>query len=128
MHKLTVIAAFGALGSVLRYLLARWVQQFVGSAPFPNGTLIVNLVGCFAIGLCGAYFLGHREVREEYRLAVMVGLLGGFTTFSSYAWETTRLAADVSPSPAVWNILLSNGLGLVLAEVAFRLGTRLFGA
>ena len=125
--KLLLIATFGALGSVLRYLLARWAQHVIPVKDFPTGTLVVNLIGCVGIGLSGAYFLGQRPIREEFRLAVMVGLLGGFTTFSAFAWETSRLAASALPASALANVLLSNVLGLACADLAYRLGVRLFG-
>lgn len=127
MLKLLLIAIFGALGSVLRFLLASWAQRLAGGN-FPAGTLLVNLLGCLGIGLTGAYFFGPRVVREEFRLAIMVGLLGGFTTFSSYAWESSRLAAGGDHGAALTNLLLSNVLGLACVDVAYRLGTRIFGA
>ncbi len=127
MTKLLIIAAFGAIGSVLRYLVSGWCQRLSESA-FPSGTLAVNLIGCSVIGLSGAFFFGPRIVREEYRLAVMIGLLGGFTTFSSYAWESFRLIDGGEFGLALWNVVLSNALGLLAVGIAYRVGVRLFGA
>jgi len=124
--KPTLIVLAGGLGSILRYVLAGWVQRAGGGA-FPIGTLSVNVVGCLAIGVLGAYFSGPHLVREEYRLAVLIGLLGGFTTFSSFAWETLALVNDGQHARAIVNIALSNVLGLSAAWLGYRLGERAFG-
>src|SRR4051812_35177258 len=92
MLKWILIAAGGALGSVLRYALQGCVQRAANSN-FPAGTLLVNLLGCLAIGFLAATFTGPKFVREEYRLGIIVGILGGFTTFSTFAWETFDLAS-----------------------------------
>src|SRR5450759_2903732 len=80
----------GGVGSVARYLLATTVQR---NAPegFPFGTFLVNLIGCFAIGVVGALGLERAALSPEARTFLMVGILGGFTTFSSFAWETLGL-------------------------------------
>jgi len=80
----------GGVGSVARYLFATAVQ---GNAPegFPFGTFLVNLTGCFAIGVVGALGLERAALSPEARTFLMVGILGGFTTFSSFAWETLGL-------------------------------------
>ena len=127
MVKLLLVATFGGLGSVLRYLVSGWAHGRSGGS-FPAGTLVVNLLGCLGIGLAGAYFVGPRQVRDEYRIAVMVGLLGGFTTFSSYAWESIRLVDGGEVAAALANVLLSNALGLLVAGLAYRVGIRIFGA
>jgi CrcB protein len=127
MKRLLIVAVFGGLGSVLRYLVASWVQK-QSNTQFPAGTFAVNIIGCGLIGLSGAAFFGSRMVREEYRLAIMVGLLGGFTTFSSYAWESFGLLDQRKLATALWNIALSNVLGLLVVAVAYRVGARIFGA
>ena len=126
MLKIILVAAFGALGSVLRYLVAAWGQRLAGG-DFPAGVLAVNLIGCLSIGLAGAYFSGAGSVHEDYRVAIVVGLLGGFTTFSSFAWESFVLARGGRSGLALGNILASNALGLACVWLAFRLGVRIFG-
>lgn len=126
MAKLLIIALCGGVGSVLRYLVSGWCQALSVGA-FPLGTLVVNVVGCLLIGFLGALFFGPFLIRDEYRLALMVGLLGGFTTFSSYSWETLSLANNGQVGVALWNIALSNVLGLGGAWAGYRLGVRLFG-
>jgi len=80
----------GGIGSVARYAMATALQRaFAG--PFPVGTFFVNLAGCFGIGLVGALGLERAAISPEARTFIMVGILGGFTTFSSFAWETLGL-------------------------------------
>jgi CrcB protein len=80
----------GGIGSVCRYALATAVQRGT-PGPFPAGTFLVNLAGCFAIGVVGALGLERAAISPEARTFLMVGILGGFTTFSSFAWETLGL-------------------------------------
>lgn len=111
MLKLLFIAVGSAGGGLLRYLLQGWVQR-LSDGPFPLGTLAVNILGCFLIGLLNTTFTGALLIREEYRIALTVGLLGGFTTFSAFGWETFALANDGQYAIALGNVLLSVGLGL----------------
>lgn len=76
MFKLFLIAAGGGFGAVARYLLSGWMQR-LGGGVFPLGTLTVNVCGCLLIGVLSAFFAGPQLVREEYRVALLVGLLGG---------------------------------------------------
>jgi CrcB protein len=124
--KLLIIAAGGGVGSVLRYLLAGAAQRLTGSV-LPIGTMTVNVVGCLAIGLVAAYFAGPQLVRAEWRLGLMVGLLGGFTTFSSFSFETVALLNDGQMRAAVLNVVLSNVLCLAAAWLGYRVGQAWFG-
>lgn len=126
MLKLVMIAAGGSVGALLRYAVAGlWLRQSVGA--FPLGTLVVNVVGCLVIGVLGAAFAGSFVIREEYRLALMVGVLGSFTTFSTFGAETFALASAGHLRLAMLNVLLSNGLGLSAAWFGYRAGERWFG-
>ncbi len=126
MLKLLLIAAGGAFGSLARYAVSGWVQRFAGAA-FPVGTLAVNVLGCLAIGFLNAVFAGPWLIREEYRIALTIGLLGGFTTFSSFSWETFALASDGESFRAAMNLLLSVTLGLTATWIGYRLAIRWFG-
>jgi fluoride exporter len=111
----------GGLGSVLRYALATAVQRsFPGS--FPAGTFLVNLAGCFAIGLVGALGLERAALSPEARTFLMVGILGGFTTFSSFAWETLGLLSVKDVARAVLYVGGSVVLGLLGAVAGRALG------
>ncbi len=128
LDKLLYIAIGGGLGSVLRYLVTGWGQRASGGAAFPYGTLAVNVLGCLAMGVLGAVFAGPHRVREETRLLLAVGLLGGFTTFSSFAWESLTLADAGDRGRALANILLTNTLCLFAVWIGFRVTQHVRGA
>ena len=88
---------------------------------FPLGTLLVNVAGCLTIGYVGTLLAGPLLVREEYRIAALVGFLGGFTTFSTFGWETLALLDDGEWGAAAINVLASNVLGLVAVWFGHRL-------
>lgn len=126
MRKLLLVAVGGGMGAVLRYLLSGWVQQRM-SMLFPAGTLAVNLIGCLAIGLMAPVLFGPFLVREEYRLLIIVGLLGGFTTFSAFGWETFSLLNSGEAGYALANVMLSNVLGVLAVWAGFRLSQAWYG-
>jgi len=116
------IALGGAAGSVLRYATSLGVHGLLGRA-FPYGTLVVNVVGCLAMGFLYVWLVERSAVSAEVRAGVLIGVLGGFTTFSSFSIETLvlieagehlRAALNVLASVAL--CLLATGLGLVLAR------------
>ena len=125
--KWLLIACGGSAGAVLRYAVASWGQRLAGGT-FPAGTLLVNTLGCLVIGFLGALFAGPLLIREEYRLAIVVGFLGGFTTFSTYGYETFALLGEGQWWSAVANVLLSNALGLLALWMGVRLAGGMQGA
>ena len=111
--RLLLIAVAGGLGSVARYALGVWVQRLSSSA-FPIGTVLVNVLGCLLIGFLATAFSGRVLVmREEFRIALTVGFLGGFTTFSAFTMETAALMNEGHGFRAAINVLLSISLGLL---------------
>lgn len=126
MIKVLLIAVGGGVGTLFRYLLSGWAQSFANGW-FPLGTLIVNLTGCLLIGILAAFFAGPHLIREEYRLALMVGILGGMTTYSSFGWETFALAKDGELRLALVNLLLTNVLGLCAVWFGYRLTEKCIG-
>jgi fluoride exporter len=126
MTKWILIAAGGALGSVLRYALQGWVQR-ASNGSFPVGTLVVNVIGCALVGFLMAAFTGPKLIREEYRLGIIVGILGGFTTFSAFGLETFSLTNDRQFAFAALNVVLSCGLGLVAVWAGYRASEFWFG-
>lgn len=90
LSLLVLVFVGGGIGSVCRYAMATALQRTFPGA-FPVGTFAVNLLGCFAIGLVGALGLERAAISPEARTFIMVGILGGFTTFSSFAWESLGL-------------------------------------
>lgn len=129
MLRLSLIFLAGGAGCILRFLLAGWIQGLGGAAPqrFPVGTLAANLLGCLVIGFVASLLTGPMLIRDEYRLAILVGLLGGFTTFSTFAWETLVLASGGQFLLATANIVISNVAGLLAAWGGSRLALVLYG-
>lgn len=114
LSSVIYVALGGALGSVSRYLLGTWAQTASKSIDFPYGTLTVNLIGCFVIG-----FLSHlAETRgaftPETRALVFIGVLGGFTTFSSFGNDTFNLLHEGERVNALANVGANVILGLFL--------------
>jgi fluoride exporter len=110
--QLLLIGIGGGLGSILRYLLGGIVQNGAGTTLFPAGTLAVNLLGCLAIGVLAELTEARGVLNAEVRGFLMVGLIGGFTTFSAFANETVSAMRDNAGLIATGNIILSVGLGL----------------
>ena len=112
MGSLLWVMGGGALGSGLRYLIAGGIQGGMSSG-FPAGTLAVNIVGCLLIGLLGAGFGSLWEVSETTRLAVIIGVLGGFTTFSSFGNDTLNLLNSGRVTEAAIYVIASNVFGIL---------------
>lgn len=120
MYKIVLIGVAGLVGTLSRYWLAGWVDARWDTR-FPAGTLLVNLIGCFAIG-----FLVHAMeqkfiVDPDISAAILVGLLGGFTTFSSFAVQTFNLLRGGEIFAAGSYLVLSNAGGLILVWAGYRL-------
>ena len=107
MNQLIAIASGGALGAVLRFLVSSGVYQWLGRG-FPYGTLAVNIIGAFLIGLMTeALILQRIVISMEFRSAILIGLFGSFTTFSTFSLETLYLIEQGSLSKASLNIVIS---------------------
>ncbi len=90
MSQVLAIAAGGAVGSVLRFWMSTWVHSFAGRS-FPYGTLAVNVIGCLLMGLLFVLLVERMSDNALWRAALLIGVLGGFTTFSSFSIETFNL-------------------------------------
>lgn len=115
--RLLAIAAGGAIGALLRYTVSGLVQNWLG-ASFPWGTLSVNLIGCFLIGLLFHYF-ETVTLSPVARSLIFVGGLGAFTTFSTYGLESLNLLRDGQLRLGLFNILGSNLLGILFVFLGF---------
>jgi len=102
--RVLFVGAGGFIGAVARYVLGGWVHSIVPMSTFPWGTLAVNISGCFLIGLLGGLAESRRTFGPEVRMFIFIGVLGGFTTFSSFAHETLALARDAEFVRASANI------------------------
>jgi CrcB protein len=116
--NLLLVAVGGALGSVARYLLSMFVLRATGSL-FPLGTFVVNAVGCLVFGAIAGAAIQRAPVAPEWRLFLLVGVLGGFTTFSSYAFESYALLRDGQFLAASINIVGQVIVGLVGVALGF---------
>ena len=121
MRSLLMVGAGGCIGSVLRYLISGWVQTLSGGSSFPFGTLGVNVGGCLVIGFLGRWTESLETFSQDARLFLFLGLLGGFTTFSTFGYENWALLSDREWGLAGANVLLSNLLGLTAVWLGNRL-------
>ena len=127
MRSLFLIALGSALGGVARNGLSAWVAQRAGDT-FPWGTLAVNVLGSLVVGALAAVGDSPRwGLSVEARQFLMIGLLGGFTTFSAFSLQTLRLIQEGDWARVAGNVLLSVGLGLVAAALGYRLARGLAG-
>lgn len=119
MNKWLLLIAGGGIGTLLRFLLSTWASRQMGNT-FPYGTLAVNLIGCLIIGMLAGWNSGH-AFHENLHLLLFVGLMGGFTTFSSFSIETLQLIRSGSFLTAVAYISASNIGGVLLAAGGYKL-------
>jgi fluoride exporter len=122
--RLLWIAIFGAIGTLARYGLQGVVQMRIPSA-FPYGTLLVNLTGCFFLGLIGQFALNRLAISPDWRVAITVGFFGGYTTFSSFGWETAKMVEDGEWMRATTYVAASVVAGLLLSVAGIRLANRI---
>jgi CrcB protein len=114
-------------GTLCRYWLSGALARRYGEA-FPAGTLAVNLLGCFAAGLLFQIMQERHAFGETARAAVFVGLLGGFTTFSSYGLQTFEMLRDGRAGLAALNVVASNLLGVLMVCAGYALAKLAGGA
>jgi CrcB protein len=127
MSQLFAIALGGSLGAVARYLVATGIYAWLGRG-FPHGTLFVNVSGSFLMGFLTELMLQRFSLAVEYRAAVLVGFLGAYTTFSTFALETLYLLEQGHLAKAGLNIVLSTALCLAAVWIGLVLGRQIFAA
>jgi len=115
MQTILFVGIGGFVGAIVRFLLSSFVQKSAETF-FPIGTLSVNLLGGFLIGILALYFEQH--LNPEYRALVIVGFLGGLTTFSTFSYETVLLLENASYTKALLNIMIN---------VVFSIGATILG-
>src|SRR5713226_4784709 len=121
--RIALIAIFGAIGTLARYGLQGVVQIRLGST-FPYGTLLVNLTGCFLLGLIGQFTMNRLVIPPDWRIAIAVGFFGGYTTFSSFGWETAKMLEEGAWFRASAYVGASVVAGLLLSVAGVRLANK----
>jgi CrcB protein len=122
--RILLLIAFGAAGTLARYGLDGWIQYRVG-ARFPAGTLAINLLGCLLLGVIGEFSLNHISVPPDWRIGLTIGLMGGFTTFSTFGWDTVRMLNDGEWMKALLYVGASVLGGIICMIAGMRLGNAL---
>lgn len=120
MQAILLVGAGGFVGAVLRYLVGSGVYALSGGSSFPYGTLAVNVVGCFLIGLAAGFAETRQMLGEGARAFLVIGVLGGFTTFSAFGHETLGLVRDARLLAAAANVGLQVALGLAAVWIGLR--------
>ena len=118
MFHLLIVGVGGFVGSVLRYWLSGVAQRWT-YGDFPIGTLVVNLVGCLAVGAFWSLVEYREWFSPEQRIFVTVGILGGFTTFSAFGYETFMLLRDGEYLPAFANVTANVVIGVAAVTVGW---------
>ena len=124
MTKLLAIAVGGAFGALLRYGASNGVHNLFGRG-FPYGTLFVNVMGSLAMGFLYVILLERSILGDEWRAAIQVGLLGAFTTFSTFSIETMLLLESGEPQKALMNVIASIGLCLLAVWIGIVMGRQI---
>jgi len=124
LNQLIFIAAGGAVGAVFRFLVSNGIHSFMGRG-FPYGTLTVNVMGSFVMGISYVMLIERLNVSPEWRAFIIVGLLGAFTTFSTFSIETLVLIQNSELSKAMLNVLLSVLLCVMGSWIGLILGRQL---
>ena len=121
MQKILLVLLGGAIGTGLRYGFAGLINATLRRPQFPYGTFIINVTGSLVIGLLAAWFEARANSPEAIRVALMTGLLGGYTTFSSFSLETYSLMRDGRADAALLYVSASVLLGLAAVWAGMRL-------
>lgn len=115
------VALGGALGSVLRYLVSKSVQAKAG-IEFPVGTLLVNLVGAFLVGISFSYVVERLTLSPEVRAFLITGFLGGLTTFSTFSYESVSLLVEGEKLKFLLYVFGTNSVSILMTWLGYSLG------
>ncbi len=124
MKHILAIALGGSIGAVLRYLASTGMHQLVGRG-FPYGTLLVNVLGSLLMGFLYVMLVERLAVSVEWRAVFLIGMLGAFTTFSTFSMETFALFEDGESIKALLNVIVSVSLCLIAVWLGVATGRRI---
>lgn len=122
MAKIVLVLLGGAFGTGIRYLLSSFIYSKTKQPTFPYANLVINVSGSFLIGIFAELFEARVLVAPVARVALLTGVLGGYTTFSSFTFETVSLLRDGQMGLATLNVSVSIVLGLAAVWLGMRLG------
>ena len=125
LSQLVLVGAGGFIGSAMRFVVSSSVQRMIAPSLMPFGTLAVNVIGCLAIGILGGLAESRAVLEPGQRLFLMAGILGGFTTFSAFAFETLALLQDQAYAKAAFNVVAQLVLGIGAATAGYALARAL---
>lgn len=121
MINLFIAGAGGFVGTILRYLLNNLIYKLLSAPLFPYGTMTINILGCFVIGLIASLAETRIDLTPEMRIFIQIGLLGGFTTFSTFGYETLTLLRDGEFLLGLTNVLVQVVVGLFAVWLGYYL-------
>lgn len=121
MNHLVLVFVGAGVGGTLRHLVTGAVGRFGPTSSLPLGTLVVNLSGCLAAGIVAGLLTAASGVRDEHRALLLVGLLGGYTTFSAFGKETLQLIESRRIIEAVLYVTLTNVVGVAAVWTGHRI-------
>ena len=119
MLLILLVGTGGFFGAVMRYLVSGWAQEIFSGVSFPYGTLTVNIIGCLLIGLLAGLSENRNLLGPETRALLLIGVLGGFPTFSAFSYETVELLKAGNSLAAFSNVGLQVCLGLAAVWVGY---------
>lgn len=112
MRNILLVGIGGFIGAILRYLISGYIQNLAKSVVFPYGTLVVNITGCFVIGVFSQLVESQAGFESELRTLIMIGVIGAYTTYSTFSSETINLLQDQQVILALINVGTHIILGL----------------
>ena len=124
MKSIFLIGIGGFIGSIMRYLIYIWTQSLFKELSFPLGTLIVNISGCLLLGLLNGWAENHQFFTLQIRLFMFVGLLGSYTTFSTFSYQTIEMIQSGHSYQALLNVAIQVIVGLFAAFIGFQIAYR----
>jgi len=124
LQEVLLVGTGGFLGASLRFVVSGLVQRLDPAGAFPYGTLSVNVLGCLVIGVLGGLADTKGVIGPTARLVVILGVLGGFTTYSTFAYEPLALLRDGENLRAGANILVSVGVCMIAVWIGYAMGNR----
>lgn len=117
--NVVIVGSGGFIGAISRYGLSGLIHRQIPFATFPYGTLVVNLVGCFAIGIVAGLADNRQMFGPEIRAFALIGILGGFTTYSTFGYETFEMVRDTEFLHVAVNVAMHVLLGLALVWLGY---------